>query len=117
MDLSKVYYCLPRDLLVAKFEDYGNNKNILNLIHNYFSNRKHRKKKKSSYSDWYDIVMGVPQSIVNLWSIIIQLFINDLTLFIERTNISSFADGNATYSCHNDLKTVQENLKYDMVTS
>ena len=45
MDLSKVYYCLPRDLLVAKFEDYGNNKNILNLIHNYFSNRKHRKKK------------------------------------------------------------------------
>ena len=40
MDLSKVYDCLPHDLLVAKFEAYGINKTGLNLIHNYLSNCK-----------------------------------------------------------------------------
>ena len=34
MDLSKFYDSLPHDLLVAKFEVYGTDKNGLNLIHN-----------------------------------------------------------------------------------
>ena len=54
MDLSKSY-----DLLVAKFEAYGIDKNGLNLIHNYLTNRKQRTKISSSYSEWYDIVRGV----------------------------------------------------------
>ena len=60
MDLSKAYDCFPHDLLVAKFEAYGIGKTGLNLIHNYLSNRKQRTKINSSYSDWYDIVKGVP---------------------------------------------------------
>ena len=40
MDLSKAYDTLPHDLLVAKFEAYGIDKNGLNLIHNYLTNRK-----------------------------------------------------------------------------
>ena len=61
MDLSKAYDCLPHDLLVAKLEAYGIDKTGLNLIHNYLSNRKQRTKINSWYSDWYDIVRGVPQ--------------------------------------------------------
>ena len=60
MDLSKACDCFPHDLLVAKFEAYGIGKTGLNLIHNYLSNRKQRTKINSSYSDWYDIVKGVP---------------------------------------------------------
>ena len=40
MDISKAYDSLTHDLLVAKFESYGNDKNVLNLIHNYLTNRK-----------------------------------------------------------------------------
>ena len=61
MDLSKAYYCLPHDLLVAKLEAYGVGKAALNLISNYLSHRKQRTKIGSSYSDWYEIVRGVPQ--------------------------------------------------------
>ena len=55
MDLSKAYDCLPHDLLVSI------DKTGLNLIRNYLSNRKQRTKINSSYSDWCDIVRGVPQ--------------------------------------------------------
>ena len=51
MDLSKAYDSLPHDLLVAKFEAYGIDKNGLNLIHNYQTNRKQRTKISSSDSD------------------------------------------------------------------
>ena len=46
MDLSKAYDSLPHDLVVAKFEAYGTDKNGLNLIHNYLTNRKQRTKIK-----------------------------------------------------------------------
>ena len=35
MDLSKVYECLPRDLLIAKLEAYGLDNPSLNLVNGY----------------------------------------------------------------------------------
>ena len=59
MDLSKAYDSPPHDLLIAKFEAYGIDKNGLNLIHIYLTNCKQTTKGSSSYGDWYDIVMGM----------------------------------------------------------
>ena len=113
MDLSKAYDSLPHDLLVAKFEAYGIDKNGLNLIHNYLTNRKQRTKISSSYSEWYDIVRGAPQGSI-LGPLLFNLFNNDLFLFIERTNICNFADDNTIYSCNINLQTILKDLKYDM---
>ena len=81
---------------------YGIDKTGLNLIHNYLSNRKQRTKINSSYNDWYDIIRSVPQGSI-LDPLLFDLTINDLFLFIEKTNICNFTD-DTIYSCQNDLK-------------
>ena len=83
------------------------------MIHNDLTNRKQRTKIGSSYSDWYDIVRDVPQGSV-LGPLFFNLFINDLFLFTERTNIYNFADDNTIYDCNINLQTILKDVKYDM---
>ena len=86
MDLSKAYDCLPHDLLIAKFEAYGIGKSGLNLLLNYLSNRKQRTKVNSSYSDWYDIIRGVPQGSI-LGPLIFNLFMTSSFLLKEQADV------------------------------
>ena len=83
------------------------------MIHNDLTSRKQRTKLSSSYSDWYDIVRVVPQGSI-LGSSFFNLFINDLFLFTERTNICNFADDNTIYDCNINLQIILKDVKYDM---
>ena len=90
-DLSKAFDCIPHDLIIAKLAAYGFDTNALKLIHNYLSNRKQRVKVNSTYSIWKDIVYGVPQgSILRL--MLFNIYLCDLFVFLENTDIASFAD-------------------------
>ena len=113
MDLSKAYDCLPHDLLIAKFEAYGIGKSGLNLFLNYLSNRKQHAKVNSSYSDWYEIIRGAPQRCI-FGPLLFNLFINNLFLFLERTDICNFADDNTIYRCDSVLEIILEDLQHDM---
>ena len=90
-DLSKAFDCIPHDLIIAKLAAYGFDTNALKLIHNYLSNRKQRVKVNSTYSIWKDIVYGVPQDSI-LRPMLFSIYLCDLFVFLENTDIASFAD-------------------------
>ena len=82
MALSKAYDCLPYDQIIAKFEVYGLSKKSLKLLLDYLEERKQRVKMGSSYSFWSDIKRGS-----NLGPLFFNVFINDLLMFIENSEI------------------------------
>ena len=61
MDLSKAFDTLDHDLLLAKLNAYGFSRDALSLVYNYLSNRKQRTKINFQFSDWVDLICGVPQ--------------------------------------------------------
>ena len=60
-DSSKVFDCIPHDLSITKLVAYGFQKNALNLVYDYLSNRKQRVKINKTFSCWKDKEYGVPQ--------------------------------------------------------
>ena len=60
-DLSKAFDCIPHELMIAKFDAYGFDLKVLTLVFNYLPNKKQRVKINCSYSDWSDLLFGVPQ--------------------------------------------------------
>ena len=104
---------MPHDLLIAEFEAYSIAKSGLNLLLSYLSNRQQRTKVNSSYNDSYDIIRGAPKGSI-LGPLLFNLFINDLFLFLERTNICNFADDSTIYRCDSELEIILEDLQHDM---
>ena len=113
MDLSKAYDCLLYDLLKAKLEANGLDTFSLPLLKHYSPNRKQKAKVGSSYSDWFEIIRGIPQGSI-LGPSLFNIFISDIFLEIKKSNICNFADDNTLYFCSQDLQYVIENLIYDV---
>ena len=97
--------CIPRDLLIAKLNAYGISSVGLLLISDYLSRRKQRTKIDSSYISWHDIIRGVPQGSL-LGPLLVNIFINDLFLFIRKSEVYNFADDNALYSVGKNIEDV-----------
>ena len=83
MDLSEAYDCLPHDLMIAKIEAYGISKEGLQLISDYLSYRKQRTKIGSAYSDWANVIRGIPQGSI-LGPLLFNIFSNDIFLVVEK---------------------------------
>ena len=96
-DLSKAFDCLPHDLLIAKLHAYGIKKGSLNLLFSYLKNRKQRVRLNNTYSEWIDILFGVPQGSI-LGPLLFNIFLCDLFLFLHDIPMANYADSNIPYS-------------------
>ena len=81
----------------------------LKFLLDYLSLRKHRTKVGSSYSKWSEICRGMQQGSV-LGPLLFNIFINDIFLFVEKSEICNFADDNTIYTCGKDLPEIKDDL-------
>ena len=113
MDLSKAYDCLPHDLLIAKVEAYGlDNLVLIWLMITYVFGNK-GKKIGSLYSDSANVTRGIPKRSI-LGPLLSNIFINDIFLFIEKSDICKFADDNTLFSCGDNLSVILKSLEHAM---
>ena len=55
-----------------------------------------------------DLRSGVPQRLI-LGALLFNVFLNDLLMLIEKTEIYNFADDNTLYSCGKEFDVVMNN--------
>ena len=92
-DLSKAFGCLDHELLIAKLNAYGFSLPALRLINDYLSNRRQRTRIGNSFSDWFEVILGVPQGSI-LGPLLFNTFLTDLYLVLKDVDIANFADDN-----------------------
>ena len=96
MDLSKAFDRINHDLLIAKLKAYGFSKEALKLMKSYLKNRKQKVQINNKFSSERDVIAGVPQGSIDD-PLLFNLFINDLTFFIEQCTLGNYADDNNLY--------------------
>ena len=113
MDLSKEYECLRHDLIITQFDVYGLSKSSSSLLLEYLTLRKQKEKIGSSYSVWNESKRVVPQVSI-LGSLLFNVFIDDIFMFIEKTEVCNFVHDNTIYECGEDFSNILENLKHNL---
>ena len=110
MGLSKAFDCLNRDLLIAKLEAYGFNERVLQLIYSYLNGRQQRVKVNGSFSTWRETSVGVTQGSVP-GPLLFNIYLNDLFLFVNDSNICNYADDTTIYVCNRNNENVINKLE------
>ena len=110
LNLSKNYVCVNHDLLITKLLAYGVGENSLKLIQNHLPKRQQSVEVGSSFNEWLEIFLGIPQGSIQ-GPIIFNIFINDLLYFIRETDICSFADDATLYVCGRNLDSFSNKVQ------
>ena len=99
---------------MAKLDPYGFSRTSLKLMQNYLCNRQQRISINSSFSDWTEVITGVPQGSI-LGPLLFNIFLNDIFMFILKCHLCNYADDNALYSTGKNLNWIRRNLEMEFM--
>ena len=109
-DVSKDFDCVSHDLLIAKLNAYGFDRNALNVVHNYLFGRSQKTKVGSSFSDLLDLLYGVSQAFI-LGPVLFNINVCDLFLSKYSSEFISFADDTTPYEYNKNYHEVINKLE------
>ena len=92
-----VFECLPHSLLIAKIHAYGFNKTSTEYFKDYLSHHKLKIKTNKTFSNWTNILHGVPQGSI-LGPLIFNVFLFDLFLLKPNIDLVSYADDSTPFA-------------------
>jgi len=112
LDFQKAFDKVPHGRLVSKLEDtHGIGGEILKWVENWLSERKQRVVLGGEFSEWRDILSGVPQGSV-LGPLLFIIYINDIDDQIN-SRLLKFADDTKIYFKVNSPENI-ERLREDL---
>ena len=75
---------------------------VLKVINNYLTNKKHRTKVNDSFSDFIDLLLGAPQSSI-LGLLLFDIYICDI--FFVGEDVTRYADDTTSHSSGKSIVT------------
>ena len=99
--------------MIAKLDAYGFDKGTLAILFSYLSEHWQRTKIDTSFSNWSEILSGVPQGSI-LGPLLFNKYLNDLFFQINYTHTCNFADDTTLSAFSTKIEDLLYNLEYDI---
>ena len=95
--------------MIAEVHAYGFDKTSTGYLKDYLSHRKPKIKINKTFSNWTNILHGVPQGSI-LGPLIFTVFLYDLFLFKPNIDLVSYADDSTPFAmgCSSELEVINE---------
>ena len=110
-DVSKAFQSIPHNLLIAKIHAYGFSIDAVTCFYSYLKRRKQNVRINNIHSVFQVLLPGIPQGSILLFN----TFINDLYLWISKTDLLNFADDNTTSADENTIEKLISTLEQNSV--
>ena len=99
LDFAKAFDTVNHQILLKKLEYYGIRGNVLKWFDSYLCNRPQCVNINGTFSDFLNILCGVPQGSV-LGPILFLIYINDIQFCSNILNFHLFADDTSIFFSH-----------------
>ena len=110
MYLSKAFNRINHQLLIAKSNPYGFSEPSLKLIYNYLKDRLQHIKINSRFSEWSELIQGVPQGSA-LGPLLFNIYLNYFFYILNHVDICNYADDTTPNACNSSLTVAIKKLE------